>query len=148
MAGYDRDHRRAQRREGKHQRLGSPDPKCLNCGLLDVEALMAVSAGRLPRRLLEEHHLAGRRASSFTVTLCRNCHAVLTDWQEDWDGRLRRPATEDERLAALLQGLADWLWALARSLAEVAARSEAYVRWLLEGKKGPAPAFRDRHEDD
>lgn len=102
---------------------------------------MAVPAGQLPRRFLELHHLGRRAASDLTITLCRNCHAVLTDWQEDWDPRLRHPATPSERLAAFLQGLADWLWALARSLAEVAARIEAYVRWLLEGMKGPAPAF-------
>lgn len=141
MDNYHKERQRKDRQERKHQRLGAPDPRCLNCGLLDVEALMAVPAASLPKRVLEQHHLAGRAASDVTITLCRNCHAVLTDWQEDWDKRIRRPNTPLERLAAFLQGLADWLWALARGLSEVAARIEAYVWWLLQGMAGEAPAF-------
>jgi hypothetical protein len=106
-----------------------------------VESLMPVPASSLPKRFLELHHLAGRAASDLTIVLCRNCHAVLTDWQEDWDKRLRRPTTPTERLAALLQGLADWLWALARSLSDVAAHIEAWVRWILDGMQGLGPAF-------
>jgi hypothetical protein len=64
---------------------------------------------------------------------------MLTDRQEDWDARLRHPAQPNERLAALLQGLADWLLLLAKKLAELAAILTAWVNWLLGGLKGPAP---------
>ena len=73
------------------------------------------------------------------MTLCRNCHAILTDWQEDWDHRLRDPKTPPERLAALLQGDVDWLLQLARNLTEFAVRLHDWVHWLLGGMQGPAP---------
>ena len=88
---------------------------------------------------LERHHL-GKHPSDFTIPLCRNCHAVLTDWQEDWDKRLRHPKTPLERLATLLQGLVDWLVQQAQKLTELAARLQAWVRWLLGGMVGEAPA--------
>lgn len=139
MESPQKHNKRAERQERKSQRLRADDPRCFNCGLLDVEALMRVPVAKLPRRFLEHHHLAGRAASDFTVVLCRNCHAVLTDWQEDWDPRLRHPGTPVDRLAAYLQGLAEWLWALARKLGETAAWIEAHVRWLLAGMMGDAP---------
>ena len=139
MDDIHKDSKRAERRERKYQRLGADDARCLNCGLLDVEALTRVPVRDLPRRFLEQHHLAGRAASDFTVVVCRNCHALLTDWQEDWNQRLRRPGTPTDRLAAFLQGLAEWLWALARKLGQTAAWIEAYVRWLLGGMEGDAP---------
>jgi hypothetical protein len=111
----------------------------VSCGCLDVEALLSVPASALPGRFLERHHLAKREASDFTVTLCRNCHAILTDWQEEWDPRLRDPKTPQERLAALLQGTVDWHLQLAGKLTESAARQQQLVRWILEGMKGPAP---------
>lgn len=137
---YAKEQKRARRHESKRQRLGSPDSRCLSCGCLDVEALFAVSVSELPGWFLEQHHLAGRAASDFTITLCRNCHALLTDWQEDWDERLRHPKTPVERLAALLQGLVDWLVQQAKKLTELAVRLHEWVRWLLGGMAGEAPA--------
>jgi hypothetical protein len=99
-----------------------------------------VETSRLPRSFLEQHHLAGRAAGAATVVLCRNCHAILTDWQQDWEPRLRRPRTWVERLAAFLHGLADWCLQLARMLTDLAERLHAWVRWLLGGMSGPAPA--------
>ncbi len=115
----------------KRQRLGSPSPRCLICGCLDLEALIAVPAAELPRPVLEQHHVAGRAASDLTLTLCRNCHAILTDWQEDWDRRLRHPVTHAERTGAFLQGLAQMLQLLARSLNEMAVWIHARIRELL-----------------
>jgi hypothetical protein len=137
--GYEKPQRRARRREAKRQHLGSPAPRCLSCGCLEIEALTAVPTSALPGWFLEEHHLAKRSGSDFTVTLCRNCHAVLTDWQEDWEPRLRYPKTASDRLAARLQGGVDWQLQLAKKLAESAARQHQWVRWLLDGMDGPAP---------
>ncbi len=136
---YGKQQNRARRHESKRQRLGSPAPVCLSCGCRDIESLFAVPASDLPGWFLEKHHL-GKHASDFTIPLCRNCHAVLTDWQEDWDMHLRHPKTPLERLAALLQGLVDWLLQQARKLTELAARLQAWVRWLLRGMVGEAPA--------
>ena len=136
---YDKGQKRARRHESKRQRLGSPAPVCLSCGCRDIEALFAVSVSDLHGWFLERHHL-GKHPSDFTIPLCRNCHAVLTDWQEDWDKRLRHPKTPLERLATLLQGLVDWLVQQAQKLTELAARLQAWVRWLLGGMVGEAPA--------
>lgn len=136
---YEKIQGRARRREVKRQHLGSPAPQCLSCGCLEIEALTTVPVSALPGWLLEQHHLAKRSGSDFTVTLCRNCHAVLTDWQEDWEPLLREPKTAPERLAALLQGGVDWQLQLAKKLAESATRQQQWVRWLLGGMNGPAP---------
>lgn len=136
---YEKTQRRARRREAKRQYLGSPAPRCLSCGCFEIEALLTIPASALPGWFLEQHHLAKRSGSDFTVTLCRNCHAVLTDWQEDWDHRLRDPKTPLERLAALLQGAVDWLLQLARKMTDLAALLQQCVRWLQNGMTGPPP---------
>ncbi len=136
---YGKAQRGARRREAKRQHLGSPAPRCLSCGCFEIEALTTMPISALPGWFLEQHHLAKRAGSDFTVILCLNCHAILTDWQEDWDPRLHDPKTPPERLAALLQGKVDWHLQLARKLTESAARQQQWVRWLLGGMNGPAP---------
>ncbi len=136
---YEKSQRRARRREAKFQHLGSPVPRCLSCGSFEIEALIPVSVSALPSWFLEQHHLAKRSGGDFTVPLCRSCHAVLTDWQEDWEPRLRDPKTPPERLAALLQGGVDWHLQLAKKHAEFAARQQEWVHWLLGGMDGPPP---------
>ncbi|MGI0012627.1 MAG: hypothetical protein ACREBU_04175 [Nitrososphaera sp.] len=34
--------------------------------------------------VLEQHHIAGRQNSSATITLCANCHKILTTKQTSW----------------------------------------------------------------
>jgi len=136
---YEKTQRRARRREGKRQDLGSHAPRCLSCGCLEVEALLSIPASALPDWFLEQHHLPKRPAGNFTVIVCRNCHAVLTDRQEDWDHRLLAPETPLERLAALLQGAVDWLLQLARKMTDLAVLLQQCVRWLLGGMIGPPP---------
>ncbi len=136
---YEKQQSRARRHESKRQRLGSPAPVCLSCGCRDIETLLAAPVANLASWFLERNHLA-KHASDLRVPLCRNCHAILTDRQEDWDRRLRYPKTPLERLAALLQGLVDWLVQLAGKMTELAARLQEWVRWLLRGMVGEAPA--------
>ncbi len=133
------DRARRVRRQSKELRLGLPNPTCTVCGFSAVEALLRVPASKIPKRLLERHHLAGRAANDFTVILCRNHHAILTDWQEDWDPRLRHPRAPSERLAAFLQGRADLDLVLAQSRSDLAAHLQAWVAWLLEGMPGDGP---------
>jgi hypothetical protein len=136
---YEKAQRRARRREAKRQHLGSSAPRCLSCGCLEIEALTTAPVSALTVWFLEQHHLAKRAGSDLTVTLCLTCHAILTDWQGDWDPRLHDPETPLERLAAMLQGEVDWQLQLARKITESAARRHQWVRWLLRGMDGPAP---------
>ena len=41
-------------------------------------------------RLLELHHIAGRANGEFAVPLCLNCHAIQSDFQEDFRDGLPR----------------------------------------------------------
>ena len=66
--------RTAARRNRRIEHLG-PDCACALCGYRNPFALVAV-----PRTLLEAHHLFGRKRDlGLTVTLCRNCHAEVTE---------------------------------------------------------------------
>ncbi len=70
--------------ERRLQRLGSPHAICVLCGFDRPEALTLVRLDLPPdgirRRLVERHHPLGKRAApDFTVPLCRNCHAVITE---------------------------------------------------------------------
>ena len=75
----------AARARRRHERHGGDPSVCLLCGYSDLVALVRVSpdwlmAHGVPRSLLEEHHLAGRKHDpELTVPLCRNCHAEATE---------------------------------------------------------------------
>jgi hypothetical protein len=94
----------ARRKLAKFAAAGFPQPACINCGL---DCL----------RLLNLHHIACAANSDLTVPLCENCHAVVSDSQEDLplnpDLRLY-DANRDPHLrqAAILEGLAIFFGAL------------------------------------
>src|SRR5947209_8413847 len=98
------DHLREARRA---QRLG-PDPACRICGTTDP-------------RILEAHHIAGRRNAPLTDILCRNHHTAITDDLRVMGVPMSDPSQssvpELTRLAALLGGLAAFLRMVADSLA-------------------------------
>jgi hypothetical protein len=50
---------------------GEPSDKCIFCGEDDP-------------RCIERHHTLGRKVSAETMPVCKNCHARLTDAQQDW----------------------------------------------------------------
>lgn len=56
--------------------------------------------------VLEEHHVAGRRNSDITFTVCANHHAILSRMQRSW---LRAGKSVEEREAFLFRGFADLL---------------------------------------
>ena len=136
MDDYHKEQERAQRHERKRQRLESSNPVCAVCGYANLPSLMGVPFSKLPqrlrRKLSEDHHLAGRKAGDWVVTICRNCHEILSDDQYDWDPRLREPETQQERLASFLQGLADWFRVLGQTLVATADALQGWVRQLLE----------------
>ncbi len=76
----------AVREARREQRLGR-DAACVLCGLRDLESLCEVRKGSplfavIRKILLEEHHVYGRAIDSdFKCTLCRNCHAQVSESQ-------------------------------------------------------------------
>jgi len=101
------------RKQRRRRRLGR-DAACVVCGETNPEVLR-----RLPRSLLERHHLAGRaNDAELTAVVCLNHHAILSEAQRDSGVDLasdpdRRPA---ELTVGLLRGLADLTELLTPSL--------------------------------
>ena len=59
---------------------------------------------------LEQHHIAGRKHDWRVITVCRKCHAELSESQKTWDVRwLEINQTEYMRSAFFLLGLHDVL---------------------------------------
>jgi hypothetical protein len=90
---------------------------------------------RVGRSLLERHHLAGAANDPLLiVTVCRNCHARLSEANRNSGIELRRDPERVslERLVAVLLGLADFFELLMVSL-----------RWWAE-ELGEAIARLDR----
>ena len=58
---------------------------------------------------LEEHHLAGRKNSDITITVCGSHHAKLSRMQRSWpeDSLEKGFPTVEQREALLFRGLAD-----------------------------------------
>ena len=111
------------RRQKTLQRLGTRNPRCAVCGYDDW-------------RVLELHHVAGRKFSSETVILCANCHRKASDLQKD-----HPPITDDlphltECRGRLLLGLAD----LNRVLGE---RLDREGRFLIEEGRDQSETERD-----
>ena len=57
---------------------------------------------------LEQHHIAGRQNSKATVTLCANCHKILTTKQTSWHNSWSLKDNSDEmQFLFLFAGLND-----------------------------------------
>lgn len=58
--------------------------------------------------VLNEHHLAGRKHYWFTITVCANHHAILSQKQTSWPAEWLQPNLPPEkRMALLYRGLSD-----------------------------------------
>jgi hypothetical protein len=95
------------RRQRRLNSLNDDHPVCAGCGEND-------------RRILERHHIAGRRFGEDTVLVCRNCHGRETYEQAGHPGPTSPDPGSLERLAHFLLGLADFFRLLADRLAEFA----------------------------
>ena len=87
----DRELRREERRERQAERVQGR--YCLVCGEDNPCCL-------------EEHHISGRANDPYkTVTLCRNCHAKVSDAQQDYSPSLlshkEQTSTERRRIASI-----------------------------------------------
>lgn len=109
----DRDPIRSAARLNKRRAELGPGPHiCVLCGYANPWGLV-----RVPRTLLENHHVAiEKHDSAVTVLLCRNCHSEVTE-------NLRRAgvSTQSEsnpawRVAIMLDALSVFLEALVPAL--------------------------------
>jgi hypothetical protein len=84
------------RKQSRLHKLGTNSPRCCICGNADW-------------RVIEEHHVAGRKHDNRVVLVCANHHRILTDDQKDHP---QPEACADELLAQignLILGLVDML---------------------------------------
>ena len=98
---------REQRERAALRRLGTPNPKCANCG------------ENRPHRL-EKHHVAGRPYHNTMIIECRNCHSDLSDLQKDHPEQISKIPGFDERLVHFLLGMADAFELLVKTLRDFA----------------------------
>ena len=66
----DKEFAREIRKQRRLEKLGSNSPLCGTCGETDD-------------RVLEWHHVAGRKHDPATAVVCRNCHRKVSDDQKD-----------------------------------------------------------------
>jgi hypothetical protein len=77
--------------------LGVAEARCSLCGFAEPEALV-----RVPRGLLQRHHVGGAAQGGPEVLVCANCHAILTLDQQDRVHLLRADLPEEVRAALYL----------------------------------------------
>lgn len=118
-----------KRRARACERLGTFDPRCVECG----EDHFAC---------LEKHHIAGVDADPLTVVMCRNCHRKLSDPQKDHPKPSGKAMTFEERVGLFLLGLADLFAALIGKMRELGlslmARAKDDLVQSSTGKTGGA----------
>ena len=77
--------RAARRLDRLHKRLGNCPAVCTFCPYANPMFLIVVTvdwlkAHKVPRSVLQEHHLWGRKHDpKLTVPVCPNCHAEITE---------------------------------------------------------------------
>ena len=59
-----------------------------------------------PLEQLEQHHLRGRKHGNERITVCQECHKILTDKQRRWDRSWLDPDS-DNKDAFLILGIID-----------------------------------------
>ena len=85
-------------------RLG-PNPACARCGYLDPAALVPGNT-----TTLEEHHPGGQRNDpKLKVTLCRNCHSILTELNLKHGVSMKEPSNDLELVQNCMRGLGVFL---------------------------------------
>lgn len=101
----DKELAREIRKQHRLEKLGSNSPICGTCGEPDY-------------RVLEKHHVAGRKHDPDTVTVCRNCHRKASDDQKDHPAL--NPAADPvlHAIGMFLLGLADLLELVLEKLSE------------------------------
>lgn len=91
-----RDQDRERRKQQRLERLGTNNPVCPGCGETDW-------------RCFALHHIAGQRFGETKTPLCHNCHAKVSDDQNDHAKQVSNPPHRLEQAGQFLHGLADLL---------------------------------------
>jgi hypothetical protein len=87
--------RAARRLERLHKRLGNCAAVCIFCPYANPMFLIVVTlewlkAHKVPKSVLQEHHLWGTKHDpKLTVPVCPNCHAEITEGYQQEDVRMR-----------------------------------------------------------
>ena len=106
---------KSKRMQRKINELGI-DAHCVLCGEKSVTVLEKIKFNNLPQKansFFEEHHIAGCHEGE-TLTICRNCHAQLTDEQLDYPERLLQKNREPEMKAiSFFMGISGILFLIA-----------------------------------
>jgi hypothetical protein len=90
--------------QGRIERLGTPNPKCVLCGESDIRATYYRVTPK-QRAFLEKHHILGRHEGPIAL-LCRNCHDKETfEMQVNWSKELKK---RDRDPATLIHALTRW----------------------------------------
>lgn len=110
--------RRETRKQKAFDRLGTDHPICACCLSSD-------------RRFMESHHLEGEKFGETLINLCRNCHRILSDGQQDHPPQFGEPPITEERIGHWLLGLADLLELLVTKLKE-------FGNYLIDKARGAA----------
>lgn len=100
------------RKQQQLRRLGTQFPQCVVCGERDP-------------RVLEKHHIAGRRHSEELSIVCANCHRKLSSEQRD---RVGYGATE---VVGPLGNIGQYLLGLAALLEMIVAALRRFGAWLI-----------------
>lgn len=113
---------RERRREARY----GPNPSCLLCGETRAERLI-----RVPKHLIEMHHLAGQaNDDELIVPLCIRCHRRITDAYARTGVSMDEPETPLHRLLALLRGLSVFHDMLGGSLGQYADQLQVLIEWF------------------
>ena len=113
------DFDRERRRERRLEKLGTDNPHCAVCGNGDD-------------RVLELHHIAGRKHDDLLVIVCGNCHQVLSDDQRDHPAAMQGADPFLVTVAYFLRGLADMLLLIVERLVDFSA--ELLIRAAPSGE--------------
>lgn len=128
-----------RRRDRQRQRFGD-DGSCVLCGCQNLAALTEVRV-----TLLEEHHLAGRKADpELTVAVCLNCHRVLQEGLKDAGLEARYPDNAVERAQARSIGVADFF----RLAVDSFRRQARELQQLMNHLDQELPDWRDMARDE
>ena len=116
----------SRRKHRRQQRLG-PDAVCVTCGERNLNALL-----RVPRSLLERHHVFGAAHAEETIVVCLKCHARFSAAQQDDGVPLTSEANLLERGLAMMAAAGSSLKVMGDAFLEWAERGRAIVRGLDE----------------
>ena len=103
---------------------------CIICGFDDLSTLIMVDASRLPRSVLDDHHVVGRVNSDATVPLCPRCHRLLTDGYLDEGISMLAQPTVLHRASAVFRSLAKFCAAFVPGLRQWADDIDALISYL------------------